>query len=188
MIVQKENTGITRYSIRFPLVDNPEIHYRCNWADIYLDHDRYTLMACTDCGNYVYGWPESEHESFIKFLAGIGKEYLLKKISKRTEFDLGKSKNSIIEELQEEMICAKDHGFEDDVQEFETQIEEVEEIEDVDEETFLELVEGMTNLDRSCLEELIDLEYPAWAKTFSEVFVNYLQPILKEEIKMLQSN
>lgn len=179
MMIKTENPKVTRYSLKFTIQDNPEIHSRCMWADIYLDHERYTLMAHTDCGNYIYGWPVTTAETFLELMCRITSSYLLGKISKEKVFDLKDSKDSMIELLNEWITEAEN---EEAAEKLRCQIVEVEAIDDCGEEGYV------NNMDK-IFPDLIPYEqivvvkdYPVWAKTFCEVFINYLQPILKEEL------
>lgn len=160
----------TRYRFSFEIGD--EIHHRCTWADIDLDHETYTLTACTDCGNYAYGWtPTPKAESFRALMARINGEYLLGKISDTSVFDFEASKQQLIKEAKE-CACTLDQQW---------SLEDLENMDECGEELFLFRAAEITGLDYASIP--IVKEYPAGAVTFAKLFVEYLQPILREELK-----
>lgn len=92
MKVQVIRPNVEKFRIRFERSD-PD-YFKCTWADILIDYDRYAITAQTDCGDYSYRWPITPGESFQKLcLRMLGdEEYLLEKFSDRREFRLDESK------------------------------------------------------------------------------------------------
>lgn len=72
-----------------PTPDDP-LYTRCLWMTVYIDTRAWRLMVDSDCGSYTYHWPnEDDLHPFRTALAGylMDKDYILGKISGRSEFD-----------------------------------------------------------------------------------------------------
>ena len=75
------------------------LYRKCTWADISLDLDKWDLHAHTDVGDYHYsGWKPEENRSFLDFMISTAKdsEYILSKVSNRSEFSLEQTKELIL--------------------------------------------------------------------------------------------
>ena len=147
----------------------------CLWAVITFDLDRYSMTAESDCGNYAYCWvPTPKSESFLHLMCRIEADYLLGKISSRSHFNLEQSKTDTLEDLK-----LNDYEISNDA------IEQINDIDTASEETFYrecdDILRGENVMDTF---ELIGCvkEYPAGAVKFAEIFVENLQPHLRQLI------
>lgn len=163
--------NITTYAMRFDKDEDPDLHWRCMWARISLDHDNYAISIVSDCGDYSYTWGRTEQEPFLKLMSRINEEYLLDKISSCSKFNLEKSKQETIERIKnyyegsdEETKCNE-------------QIQDIKELEYYGEEGFYMAADGI--VDDSDLIEIVR-EYPNGAVTICEIFKKHLQPLLKD--------
>lgn len=170
--------NITQYLMRFDKKEDPEIYFRCTWARISLDHTTYTMTAVTDCGDFSYGWKPTDEESFLKLMCRIEKDYLIGKISSCNIFDLKESKGETIQNLKG---CIGNCDC--DESNILNAIKEIESSDYYDEDSFYDsvydLVEDFADEDNI----KICYRYPERAQTFCRIFVDYLQPILREELK-----
>lgn len=77
MKVTKEKPEILRFTYR---QEKGDPHYgSCLWAIFDIDPGRGILNIQSDCGNYVYRWPERD-DDFLKLLIGLHEDYLLEKL------------------------------------------------------------------------------------------------------------
>lgn len=92
MKVNVVRPNIEKYEIRMDRED--ELYHACMWANILIDHDAYTISAVTDCGNYAYNWCITKEETFRHLCLRMLRDddYLLRKFSSETVFDLRASK------------------------------------------------------------------------------------------------
>lgn len=170
MEVTKMTPNITVYSLTPN--KNEDMYCRCMWAKVTLDHDSYALSVISDCGNYTYKWGKREHEPFLSLLSRLDKDYLLGKIADRTKFNLEESKKATLNNLE----------YYKDEKEYDEAVEFITELDDVGEEGFYTRIDGMFRwIDFESIEIVKD--YPAGAITFCDLFIDYLQPQLKEELK-----
>jgi len=173
MKVEVKIPKITEYHFYFE--EGDPIRSDCLWARIYLNHETYTMSAITDCGDYSYTWHVTPTESFLKLMTRLDKEYLLNKISDRSVFDWDESKREAIEH-------AVLNDFPDGI------VEQVREIDFCDcptEESFVRYIHELTNT----YFEMIPVikRFPHGAVTFVEIFCEYLQPLLRESLKVTNS-
>lgn len=165
--------------------DDPDFG-SCVWASFILDCENYDLCITSDCGIYSYAWvPTPQAESFVHLMNRIHGEYLLEKISQKSEFDYEKSLNQVVDWLKD---AEADDG---EIQRFREHMEW--------ENAFgLVACDGSSFAD-ACTEILTELgyediigcdeyngcvyDYPAGAKKIVEIFCEYLQPLLKEDIE-----
>ena len=163
-------------TVSFHQEKGDEDYGTCMWADFHFNLDEYELMIMSDCGNYSYGWCKTpKAESFMRLMRRIGSDYLLGKISDRTDFDLEESKRDTIRGLE-------DYYFQstDDMK------EAVDEINDVDcgtAETFChDVFEILDRYNVNDAYELINAseDYPVGAKKIVAIFAEHIQPALAE--------
>lgn len=165
------NPNTTTYSMRFTKEEDPDMHWRCMWARITLDHDNFTLSSVSDCGDYTYSWCVTESETFLHLMSRIDSEYLLSKISCQSEFDLEQSIKETIDNIKEY------YSDEGDIDE---KINEISEIDCGEEGFIMEVDRIMDNIDFESISCIKD--YPEGAKVFCRIFMEYLQPMLKKEL------
>lgn len=172
VIITKPNTIMFE---AYPTVTQQKID--CLWTHIILDLDNWTFYASSDVGNFSYRWHKNNNETFLEFLSDINKQYLLGKISRRTEFNFQKSKQNILDII-----------LEDDVLDEEEQKEILEEINSklayyLDLEDFCEQVNSIEALDYYDLCDVEVRDFPYSAQIFVDIFINHIKPQIKEYIK-----
>jgi len=170
MQCKKIKPNVDRYHLRFHYEDDPDMYHRCMWANIYLDHDTFTLFANTDCGDYSYSWPVSEHETFLHLMSRIDVNYLLSKIATKSMFNLKASKEQMIQAILE---------YDEGIKSNDKRLAQIIDIDDCSSEDMFYIAVAWITNDLCDFEINIIKEYQANAKTFGEVFIEYLQPILR---------
>lgn len=158
---------VRRYTL-VPTGDEPD-YMCCTWGVIYLDFDKGILCAATDTGDYAYRWPERGRD-FMRLMIDVliqDDEYLLKKISVRTEFDLEESK-----------LLVKDYFGDDDDPETEEFLNKVTEIEAYSADDFTSALDDLGCTDSW---EYVFMTYPPQATFFVELMQRHILPLLKEE-------
>ena len=149
-----------------------ELYTSCMWARFTLDSKNWALMAQTDCGDYSYSWHQEENRTFMKFLTEINGDYLMRKVSSMSEFDIVASKENIILYLT------------DDDKYLEKEINKIPDF--CDEREFMEELGEINGMEEYCdLYECIERDYPHSAKTFSRIFAECLQPELVKYLKSI---
>lgn len=174
-MVKKEIPNILQYYFAADKSD-PEYH-KCTWARFYFDLDYYTLMIESDCGNFIYGWPVTKSESFVKFMARVEDGYLLSKISELV-FDSDSTINSILDNVREENPDYYEeilHNFVD-YGEFNIDNEEIffEKVNSMFDDYYPYLAEYRNIPDN----EFACYKYPSTAETIVQIFCKYIQPLL----------
>lgn len=173
MKVKKVVPNVTTYHMRFTKEEDPDMHWRCMWARVTLDHDNFTLSAVSDCGDYTYSWHITESETFLHLMCRINSDYLLGKISNRSEFDLEESKKETISNIRE---------YYSEIENIEDKIQEIEEIEEGGEEGFYIRVDSIMDGDIDFESISCVKDYPEGAKVFCRIFEEYLKPLLRQEV------
>ena len=145
----------------------------CLWAKFYFDTTNCELLITSDCGNYAYGWC-SDTKPFLSFLASISKGYLLSKIAKQSEVDCDATYLAVKEYIGD------DTDVNDDEDELlyvchcsKNKVEVYKSLEDY-------FYGEMLDFETESLNDCIICSYPTWAKRIADIFVNYIQPLLKE--------
>ena len=188
MKATKEYAEILRYEIRMERDKDEEMYRRCMWAHFYLDLDSGTLLANTDAGDAVHRWPERGAD-FLRLMATADSDYLMEKLFQRETFNCDASVRDTIERLREwnEEQDEKHQIRETDLQEC---IKSLEEIECSTLEhyywTACEILQIYGIMDTSLIDD--QLEYSPHQRTFTKVFTEYLQPLLRQELKRRYRN
>lgn len=156
---------------------NDELYHDCMWARITFDNKNWSMQAQSDCGDYSYSWcVENGERSFLQLMSQIDGEYLLGKVSNMSRFDLKGTKERVIEYIGKEEIT-------------ENQMNWLDEIQVSSEDEFIREIEDCTWFDDYCgLWELVEYDYPYQAKTFSKIFVDIIQPKIREYLKEGDTN
>lgn len=157
--------NITQYHLSLEPED--ELYTACMWAEINLDNDTYTMTATSDCGSYSYKWSVTPSEPFKELMARLDSEYLLGKISDANVFEFRESKDELLK-------------MKDDYVLTESQIQDIEYLDDCGEEMFFNFCMNELNIHPDDIP--ICTRYPYRAQNFVEIFTQYLQPILKKEL------
>lgn len=99
-ITTNNSPQILQFDVRMNKGD--KLYHSCMWGIVNLDLKYGIKSACTDCGNYAYRWTETDRE-FLKLMAAVDNEYLLRKIARRTKFDLECTIDTIIDYYGDEV-------------------------------------------------------------------------------------
>ncbi|MDO4301564.1 MAG: hypothetical protein Q4D26_09275 [Clostridia bacterium] len=161
------------------MIENDELYHSCMWGVVNLDLKNGIMSACTDCGDYAYRWPETD-EMFLKLMATVDSEYLLRKIARRIEFDLEGTINIIID------IFDDDEEYQNRLRKFFTDYDYV-----YDSNDFLSSIEEWDNDDLLAdidLYECLVYDYHPQAKTFVKIFTEYIQPEIKKYLEKDKNN
>ncbi len=160
--------------------DDPD-YGSCMWARFFIDTENYDLQIMSDCGNYAYVWhPTPNAESFMRLLSRINDSYLLNKIGDRTVID----EKTTFSELKKLYFTSQIND--DDYDEFLDDLEDA-----CVADTAYELAGAVgrclvrwdIDYDDGDIYYCINKDYPANAKKIVEVFMNYMQPKIKELLK-----
>ena len=186
MKISKKQNRIITYELR---QDRDDKDYgSCLWARFNLDLDNYTLMIVSDCGDYSYGWiPTPGHESFLKLLSRMDKDYLLNKIARKTIIDEDETCRSFVDLLES--------AFEEDHIDGEL----MDSINDAcNYDTKDQVVQGLRDaIVMTCYDSEID-DYDIWgcvcmtetpgAKRIVQIFEDYVQPAIRKELEKEESD
>ena len=138
----------------------------CLWARFMFNLDRYELSITSDCGNYGYKWVETpESESFLELMARCA-----------DVFDYEATKKRIYEYFGED---------EEDKEKLDETFEEMEiygcSVDSPSE--FMRVFEDNNDNDFGDVWELLKYVYPSNALKIVEVFKEYIQPYIREQLK-----
>ena len=161
--------------------DDPD-YGSCMWARFFIDTENYDLQIMSDCGNYAYGWyPTPNAESFMKLLSRINDSYLLDKLSSRTVIN----EEATFEELKKFYFDETIGRSEEDRNIFLDNLKEACFIEAVELWSAVEQCLSSWDIDYDSYDVLmcVNKDYPANAQKIVEVFMNYIQPKIKELLK-----
>ena len=152
-------------------------YHSCMWARYIFDCDNGRLNINSDAGDFSYGWGHNVHEEFMHLMGRVDGGYLLNKLSRRSEFNIAESKAGTIRNIREYGPgCMGMEGQE----QLEAKMEEIQDIDGgASEETLLqEVYDIIPGIDWEYIE--IVKEYPYGAVIVVEMFMKYLQPVIKE--------
>lgn len=161
-------------------VDKDDEEYTsCMWARFILDYDTWRLTINSDAGDYTYQWGNNDkNDNFTNLMARVNSDYLLNKMSNRNKFFIDKSKANTIQKIEE-------NGWDcfgiNSKEEWEKIKQKINEIDDSSsEEYFFREVDSIVpQIDFECIEIVKD--YPYGAYVAIDLFIKYIQPLLKEE-------
>ncbi|MDO4356909.1 MAG: hypothetical protein Q4E13_10405 [Clostridia bacterium] len=158
---------VRRYTL-VPSGDEPD-YMRCTWGVIYLDLEKGILSAVTDTGDYAYRWPEHGRD-FMRLMIDVltqDDEYLIKKIARRTVFDLEESK-----------LLVADSFRGDDDPDTKKLLDRVAEIDAHSPEAFISALDDLGCTDSW---EYVVETYSPQATFFVELMQRHILPLLREE-------
>lgn len=176
MKIEKIRPNVITYWLTLDETD--EEYHRCICAVYTFDCDNGHLSINSDAGIYSYCWGYSEHQDFMQLMGTLDQEYLLDKISDRSIFNIIKSKDCVIANIERYgMGC---FGIKDREQ-MNRILKEINDIDyDADERTFCrEVCDIIPDIDRGSIE--IIKEYPHRAVTVASLFTKYLQPEIRKQ-------
>lgn len=153
----------------------------CLWATFRFDIDNGEIIITSDCGNYAYRWPEKGKE-FLSLICSFDEDYLLRKLSNRNVIDeestLSQAKDYIEEYCEDNEveiakfnlneltdICSSTSSYDNLYQDI---------------EEYLDNYNIITSIDD--IDNIICFDYPPCAKRIVGIFVNSIQPALKNKV------
>lgn len=159
----------------------------CTWALFDFDTDEWLLNIQSDVGEFAHGWPVGKSETFLQLCARMNDDYLERKLfhEKYTVFDEKATIEDFREYFQE---CEYD----------EDRIEELLEdlrlrLDEYDLEDCVPLAEYLVDewndenhLEIDCAYEHVASDLTAWQKRIVRIFVDYIQPKIREMLKEAQ--
>ena len=162
---------------------NEEDRGACLWATFIIDCAAYTLTIESDCGRYGYGWkPTPDKERFIHLLSRLDKEYLLCKLADKSVFNIDASIKETVRAIRDCFDGENDAELERAIKRIET----LKVFERYSNSFYYDCdaILGTTSLS-DCRFEIIQIvkEYKTGAVTIADIFINELQPLLKQEAK-----
>lgn len=155
----------------------------CMWARFVIDTKNYELHICSDCGNYGYSWvPTPEHESFLRLLSRMDRDYFLDKIGCLDVIDVEDTYNKIKEYLEYlvEGETLEEVGIDIDSLYTACTYGNKQEIH----ESICSVIRNSNVLGAEGFEvyECISLTYSYDQKKIAEIFTEYIQPFIKENL------
>ncbi|MBQ3492510.1 MAG: hypothetical protein IJA88_00200 [Clostridia bacterium] len=166
--------NVEKYTFRFERGDEVYINdriYQLSGAHaiFVLDIATFTLLIESDWGVYGYRWGVSSQETFKELMTRISEDYLLNKLSDRTEIDWDETEKEAIKCFD---IYAKDKKRK---KEFLYELKHV----DQNEVRFYDFMEEFTyDIEASYFCK----DYPVRAQVIVAIFKKYLIPELKKEL------
>lgn len=147
----------------------------CLYARFYFNLDKYELIIMSDCGNYAYKWVETPSESFLHLMARIYDDYLLVKLcGYPKEFDYEVTKDNLYDYAYDQ----------DDKKRLHEIFEKIESKYTPDNaETFIQMFEQETDGQWTDVRDFLCYDYSPQQKRIVKVFVDNIQPVLRELVK-----
>lgn len=160
---------------------NDKCYPACLWANFDMDMETDTLTITGDCGTFSYGYWDVGPRGFLIFLAGLDEDYLLGKLAERSEFDLEATVEGIKETLEEEDEYSESK-IKRLVQDLRDKLEYCGE-NGQSEFGALEEWNDEHDLHMCDLFEAVCYDYPTYAKRIVRIFVEHIQPKIREIVK-----
>lgn len=167
MHITAKTPNITQYRIQMESGD--PFYHRCMWANINLDNDTFTMTATSDSGDYSYRWAVEKNGTFKRLMAQVDKQYLLGKISDRSYFDYDASMARLLEDAKHWDLSPGQYADLKDIEYGSA------------ESYFRQVTDIVTDIDYDSIP--VEMEYPAEAVTFADLFVEVLQLVIKKELE-----
>lgn len=157
----------------------------CLWARFNFDLKHYSMTIESDCGNYAYGWtPTPDRETFLQLCARFDWKYLLGKLSEQTVID-GESTfenvKELMEYLDEEKLASVDEMAMEDIENACFGHHE-------DTAAYMAICDvlgeyGFHGYDSYNVACCIEKDYPACAKTITQIYRDYIQPEVRKVVQ-----
>lgn len=161
--VEMKRTDVFQINVRPPVSD--PLHYTCAWAKFIIDASTYSLFIESDAGNMSYYWQNIGPDSFPHFLAGLEKEYLLRKLSEETAFNFDKTIENLLRHI--DVDAAEYRKFIQNMPPAANQYAFA---------NMLSEAPGYHSDDLEC----IAMDYPAGHHAIAQIFETYIQPELRK--------
>lgn len=178
--VQKPNIIRVAY-----LPDPDEKEYpACTWAFFDFDTEEWLLNIQSDIGNYAHGWPVGKGETFLELCARMSDDYLEKKLfhENYTVFD----KDATIQNFREyfEECEFSEERMESLLEDLRYKLDEY----DLEEcvplaEYLVDEWNNENDIGIDCAWEHVESDLTAWQKRIVRIFVEHIQPKLREMLK-----
>ena len=155
---------------------------QCIWADFIFDTENYRLSVHSECGDYSYNWvPTPDSESFTHLMCRIEKEYLLDKISDRTDINEKQTLSNL-----KRLFKSIENQI--DFEEIEAIVNQSAFSADVANNirSYLLSADINTTIEWFDVYDAVAKDYPVNAKTIASIFTNYVQPFLKDTVQSVQ--
>ena len=176
MEIKITNPRIVRVSY---LPDRTDARYReCTWAYFDFDPDNWMMNIQSDAGDYAYRWNVEKDRTFLAFITKIDGDYLLRKISRRTEVDIDATK----ERLRD---CLEDMEY-DDVDDAMEALDSM--LEDLccESEDFVKYAidewNNEENLDICDAWDYVSVDYPNDAKKIARIFEDHIRKAIFDKL------
>lgn len=175
------NINVTRpeiLRIKYRPEPNDECYSACLWANFDLDMTTDTLTITSDCGTFSYGYWDVGPGGFLRFLCGLDEDYLLGKLAKKSEFDLEATLEGMKESLEE-----ADEYTAGNIERLIQDLREKMEYRDENGQSEYGALEEWNDehgLGMCDLFEAVYYDYPTYAKRIVKIFIDYIQPKIRE--------
>ena len=176
MIIKELKPNVKIYSLK---AETESEKQDCLWAKFTFDCDSGTLNIASDAGTFTYSLGYNEHEDFMSLMSRINEFYLLAKISNQA-FDIVESKKSMIKTIKK---CAIMNKWCKNGKEVANVVSQIKDIPFLTEEAYIYFIRGLLkdNFDYEDIE--VKKDYPLRAKIIANLFVKWIQPQIKLNIK-----
>lgn len=185
MLIEKETPKIITYNL---VMDHDDKEYSsCRWAKFLLDYGTWRLTINSDVGDYSYCWGNNSlNDDFTDLLCRVETEYLLNKMSNKSLFQIEESKKGLIEFIEKYDYC-EEIGLKDS-KDWKEKKKEIMSIDNsISEESYYsQIISLLPKLDWDCVP--IVKEYPSGAYIAIELFIKYIQPILRKDSNLIKLN
>jgi hypothetical protein len=154
----------------------------CLWAFFDFDLDYYELRIHSDCGCYGYTWLVTPSEPFLELMARIYDGYLLHKLCKKVTVDWQATREAIFYALREQ-----DDLSEEEIDSAFSALDEIADDYDVEDSVDVTTILVERWNEEYCrmddIWEYIQTKYDDKQRTIVKVFVDYIQPAIREYLK-----
>ena len=154
----------------------------CLWANFDFDTVNYNLSIASDCGYYGYGWTVTPSEPFLKLMARIHDDYLLRKMCRESVVDWDATKEGIIEALREDDSLIEEE-VEDAIEELEALADDYDVTESPEYTTALLEKWNDENCRINDLWDYVRTDYMGDEKKIAQVFEDHIKPAIREYLK-----
>ena len=190
MKIEALKPNIVRIAVR---QERDDPHYgSCLWGYYDFDIDRYMLNIQSDCGDASYRWCETpDSESFLHLMARIDDDYLMNKLFKAEKVDV----SATVYKVREILGIGDDEECKDNSLTYEEREEREEALSELDglledvSESYWAVQNAMEswnddhNFGIYCIYEDVVTDFTAWQKRIVEIFMDYVQPKIRELVK-----
>ncbi|MBR6982102.1 MAG: hypothetical protein IKH75_00990 [Ruminococcus sp.] len=157
---------------------NDERYRECTWAHFDFDPDNWMLNIQSDAGDYAYRWNVEKDRKFLVFMSKIDGEYLLRKISRRTEVDIERTK----ERLRDCLTDMEYVDVDDAMEALDSMLDDL----GCDSEDFVKYAvdewNNEENLDICDAWDYVYVDYPNDAKKIARIFEDHIRKAIFDKL------